>query len=105
MVLQIRWHMLVVRMGAGQGRIIWMGLRVVPIQFLITPVNGVRVVLDASLAKVKSFQHPESNAVLKFQLPLEDRHRSSAGNQDQGRTLDNRELVLESVNEGAVCCQ
>lgn len=90
------------RKSAGQFGHVRVFERIVPEDFLGSPVNLVAVVKDSSAVKVKEFPHIQNYITHESDLPLEFGQGGADGSQDQCGVTDAGVTLRQRVDKFAV---
>jgi hypothetical protein len=93
-VLRVRRHVLIVRMRTLQERVVHMGLRIVPVQFLFPSLHPVAVGINDDRQAIidDSFTDNQPDVVGEIQFPSDPGERHLAAHKRQCRSPNEWEL-------------
>ena len=99
MVFDIRWNVLVVRMGALQLRYIWVGHRVIPPQRLTFIRKFIKISDDAMSDKINLLKHAQHMPRAKHDVPPRDSDGLAGGVYCYGMTLNGSTISQQEENQ------
>jgi hypothetical protein len=98
-MFNIRGKVLMMGLSGGEFWVIWMRLRIVPIENVFTLNDFIAVTFDKSLFKVYSFFDEEPYILLKGECPADFSELSTKVFYNEGRDFNVREVLLNRIDE------
>jgi len=102
MVFDIRWNMLVMRVGTLQLRYIWVGHRVIPPQRLTFIRESIKIPDDAMSDKINLLKHAQHVSRAKHDVPPRDSYGLAGCVYRYGVTLDGSAVSQQKENQPGV---
>jgi len=107
MMFDVRRNVFVVRMGGRQGRIVWVGLRIVPVQLLAAAPDLVTIAFQNQRPGVKSQAFLDNQAIALKETALAgySDHARATTSHYQRRGYNRRKLLRQAVDKFFVITQ
>ena len=99
MMLDVRWNMLVMRMGTLQLRHIWVGHWVIPPQWLTFIREFIEILDNAMSDKINLLKHAQHMPRAKRDMPPRDSNGLAGGVYCYGVTLDGRTVSQQKEDQ------